>query len=300
MGSGTWSSHVYSVNSTTRGYDSSDTSTLLSACMDTSNSSTSFNTQARVYNTNVSEKMLAMGVRESRDSEEHPNVTPIVIAVDVTGSMWKILGDILRVHLPQIMKDIIRAGVPDPQIMFAAFGDQYSDSYPFQMGQFESDTEKILNSIQSLYPEEGGGGNDGESPTLIWAACGYHTELDSWYKRNKKGFLFTISDEKCHSKLEERVLTRVFHYEKGVGDKTAKEVLEKAKEQYNVYHIHMDDGSYSWNSVRSNWQELLGENALHCESKQLSGVIVPIITRKNEVSSEEDTTVEASSGEYTY
>ena len=279
MGGGDWSQEAYKKEYEVRGYQHSSTKSLLNTSMDTSNSSRSFNTKARTYNTEVPEKMLSVGVRESRDSEEHPNTTPIIIAVDVTGSMYNIIGDILKVHLPQIIKDIIDAGVPDPQLLFAAFGDQYSDSYPFQMNQFESDTEKILNSIQSMYPEQGGGGNGGESPALIWLAAGYHTELDSWFKRGKKGILFTISDENCHPNLEEEVLRRIFHYEKGVGDKTAKEALAKAQEQYEVYHIHTDDGSYRWSEVQKCWTGLLGERALHCKSTELSKVMIPIILR---------------------
>lgn len=279
MGHGSYSHEEYENISNGRDYSHKTGKQILNSSMDASNSSHSFNAKARTYNKEIPEAMLKIGVRESRDSEEHPNTTPIIIATDVTGSMYRILADILREHLPQIMKDILDKGVPDPQLLFAAFGDHYSDRYPFQMGQFESDTEKILNSIQSLYPEEGGGGNGGESPSLIWLGAGYHTETDSWFKRGKKGFLFTISDEPCHENLEEKALCRILHYEKGVGDKTAKEVLAKAREQYEVYHLHMDDGSYSWREVSANWKELLGERALHCQSSELASVIVPIILR---------------------
>ena len=287
MGGGELSEKAYREAAVDREYNTKSTKSLLNTVMDTRNSSRSFNTKARTYNTQVPEKMLNVGVRESRDTEEHPNTTPIIIAVDVTGSMYRILGDILRVHLPQIIRDVLDANVPDPQLLFAAFGDQYTDDYPFQMNQFESDTEKILNSIQSMYPEQGGGGNGGESPALIWLAAGYHTELDSWFKRGKKGILFTISDENCHPDLEEEVLRRIFHYEKGVGDKTAKEALAKAQEQYEIYHIHMDDGNYRWSSVRKCWTGLLGERALHCKSTELSKVMIPIILRHSQQASSE-------------
>lgn len=46
-----------------------------------------------------------------------------------------------------------------------------------------------------------------------------------------------------------------------------------------MYHLHMDDGSYSWREVSANWKELLGERALHCQSSELASVIVPIILR---------------------
>lgn len=39
-----------------------------------------------------------------------------------------------------------------------AIGDHEWDRYPIQAGQFESDTQKIADSLQSLYLEGGGGG----------------------------------------------------------------------------------------------------------------------------------------------
>lgn len=45
------------------------------------------NVNARNYNTQVKPEMINTGVRESRDSNEHPETTPIIIALDVTGSM---------------------------------------------------------------------------------------------------------------------------------------------------------------------------------------------------------------------
>lgn len=48
--------------------------------------SSDFNLGARTHNTSVPKEMLNVGVRECRDSEEHPNTTPIIIAFDVTGS----------------------------------------------------------------------------------------------------------------------------------------------------------------------------------------------------------------------
>ena len=57
-------------------------------------------------------------VRESRDSQEHPNSFPIIIALDTTGSMGHIPMDLIKGSFPEIMKSIIEAGIPDPQVLF--------------------------------------------------------------------------------------------------------------------------------------------------------------------------------------
>lgn len=105
--------------------------------------------------------MLSVGVRECRDTEEHPHTTPIIIALDVTGSMLNIPHKMIVEQFPYIMGKIQQMGIPDPQILFMAVGDHEWDRYPIQIGQFEGDTEKIVNMLQSFVLEGGGGGNSG-------------------------------------------------------------------------------------------------------------------------------------------
>jgi len=73
----------------------------------------------------------------------------------------------------------MQLGVKDPQLLFMAVGDHEYDRYPIQVGQFESDTEKIVNSLEEFVLEGGGGGNAGESYLLAHIIAGYHTETDS-------------------------------------------------------------------------------------------------------------------------
>ena len=78
-------------------------------------------------------------VREARDSEEHPNSTPIAIGVDVTGSMGYLSSEIIKNSLNELMKKLYSTKlVEDPQLMFAAIGDT-TDEAPLQVTQFESD-----------------------------------------------------------------------------------------------------------------------------------------------------------------
>ena len=225
--------------------------------------------------------MVNVGVRESRDSKEHPFSTPIIIALDVTGSMMDTPYEMIRDQFPKIMDSLIQLGVRDPQIMFMAVGDHVYDRYPIQIGQFESDTAKILDTLQSFVIEGGGGGNRGESYLLAHIVAGYHTETDSWFERHTKGFLFTIGDEPNLDKVEGCYLERVLGYQKGAKTITCQEALDKAKEQYHVFHIHITNASHG-SRVAESWKTLLGQNVLTCTSGEVDKVIVTAIKENYE------------------
>lgn len=113
-----------------------------------------------------------------------------------------------------------------------------------------------------------------ESYCLAHLIAGFHTETDSWFKRNTKGFLFTIGDEPNLPRIGAKYLVRGLGYQNGISDITAAEALSKAKEQYNVFHIHVSDASHR---LDSGWQQLLGDNLLTCKSDDVSKVIVQAI-----------------------
>ena len=145
----------------------------------------------------VTREMTTVGLdfRESRDSEEHPKSVAIMIGLDVTGSMGSVPEHLVKHGLPHMMDEIIKAGEPDPQVLFMGIGDHEFDRSPLQVGQFESSDELLDKWLMDTYLEGGGGGNDGESYMLAWYFAARHTKIDCWEKRKEKGFLFTIGDE---------------------------------------------------------------------------------------------------------
>lgn len=106
-------------------------------------------------------------VRECRDSDEHPTTYPIIIALDVTGSMGSIPHNLITGGFPAIMKKIMDEGIEHPQVCFLGIGDDYYDEAPIQAGQFEASDELLDHWLKSLWIEGGGGGNDGQSEVLL-------------------------------------------------------------------------------------------------------------------------------------
>jgi len=228
----------------------------------------------------VNNAMSPYGIklRESRDSAEHPNSVAIIIALDVTGSMGSIPHHLVKDGLPEVMDGIMKAGVKDPQVLFLGVGDHECDSAPLQVGQFESSDELLDKWLTSVFLEGGGGGNLGESYSLAWYFAGQHTSIDCWEKRKQKGFLFTIGDEPVLRRMPKSFLKSMM----GDGqfqDYDAAELLSKARETYNVYHIHVREGhNGSRQEVIDSWKQLMRDNLIIAERHQdISKIIAEII-----------------------
>lgn len=218
-------------------------------------------------------------VRESRDSDEHPNSLPIIISLDVTGSMGSIPHFLVKEGLPSMMADIMDSGVKDPQVLFLGIGDHQCDDAPIQVGQFESSDELMDKWLTTVFLEGGGGGNEGESYLLAWYLAAKHTSIDSIDKRGKRGYLFTIGDEPTLNGISKNSLKDIF----GPGeysDYTAAELIELASKQYNLYHLHIAE-TYAGGIKKTfdGWRELLGNNVIKVLDKRLvSGVIAEILS----------------------
>jgi len=203
-----------------------------------------------------------LGIRESRDSDEHPNSVAVMVFLDVTGSMGRIPEDIIKNELGTLMNTIIDNGVPDPQILFGAIGDHHSDRVPLQLGQFESGTEDLDKWLKNTFIEGNGGGQNMESYLLAWIVAGRHTSIDCFEKRNEKGFLFTIGDESNWDTLSADSLKKLLGYAQA-DDVTDVQLLEEAQRLYNVYHIHVNEGSYRNDSrILGYWKKMLGERLI--------------------------------------
>jgi len=202
-----------------------------------------------------------LSVRECRDSEAHPEALPIIIGLDVTGSMGYIPEKLIKGGLGTIMHTIITTKIADPAVCFVAIGDQFSDQAPLQAGQFESGDQELIKWLREAWLEGGGGGSSEESYQMAWYFALNHVETDHWEKRKKKGIIITIGDEAVHSTLKN--VAEAFGKSQAE-TMTTKELLEKVSEKWDVYHIHANDGSYPVHSstgkrIVNSWKDLLGQ-----------------------------------------
>src|SRR5688500_3746381 len=229
------------------------------------------------------ESMSAMGltIRECFDSMAHPATVPIILGLDVTGSMGRIPHDLVKEGLPKLMGNIIQKGSPDAALCFVAVGDHEVDGHPLQVGQFESGDAELDMWLTRTYLECGGGGNAGESYLLAWFFAALYTKTDAWEKRGKKGFLFTVGDEPNLKNLPARSIKELAGAAEAK-DWTADELLAAAKEKWNVYHLNVMQGSRGRDSL-AGWQQVLGKNCIQVDSfKDIPDIIANIVIQNTD------------------
>lgn len=223
--------------------------------------------------------------RECRDSEAHPNTVPIIIALDVTGSMGFIPERIIKNDLGHIIETLTKAGINDPAICFVAVGDKL-DLSPLQVGQFESGDQELVMWLERTWLEGHGGGGNRESYDLAWLFAAQHTKTDAWEKRGQKGFLFTIGDERNWERIEGGRINEIMGYKQS-HDYTPNELLKMAKEKWDVVHIHVTDGSYTTEEVEGFWRPLLGQNFMPMNSSMIAKRISQYVLRNVNVAVQE-------------
>ena len=204
--------------------------------------------------------------RESRDSEEHPVTTPVIVGLDVTGSMGMIPEELVKNGLGIFVDNLLQSKqIPGPHILFAGIGDAVAhDQAPLQVTQFEADNS-ICDQLTDIWLEGRGGGNNFESYDLAWAFAAYKTQTDAWEKRQEKGFLFTVGDEMFPWSTDTKYFNSVIGSDV-MSNPTPEKLLEKALERWHVYHIIIEEGSYvrnySLDKVKNSWQQHLYKRAI--------------------------------------
>lgn len=266
MGSGSFTTSSFTSYSNSRGRNVSSTGFV------TNDSLRDYYTQSRIHPDMVPYKVI----RECVDSEEHPNTIPVILALDLTGSMGGACVKTAQ-SLNKIMT-MLYEKFTDIEFLIMGVGDLECDRAPVQVSQFESDV-RIAEHTDKLYMEHGGGGNGYESYTAAWYFGLKHTKLDCW-KRGKKGIIITMGDEPLNPILYKKQIKAVFG-DSVEADVRTEELYKMATEKFDIYHIAVDDpaDSYSWyeNAINRTFKPVLEDRLKVSTIERLPMTIVDCI-----------------------
>ena len=227
-------------------------------------------------------------VRECVNSEEHPNTIPVILALDVTGSMGaacmetaQALGVIIT-NLYKKYKDI--------EFCVMGIGDLAYDRSPIQMSQFESDV-RIAEALDKIYMEHGGGGNRYESYTAAWYMGLHRTKLDCFDKQGRKGIIITMGDETLNPYLPVDKLNRAIDDSCQANVET-KQLFEDASKKFDIFHIGISETStykYLEHEIKESFTAVLGQRFKVSNINQLAQTIEDCITESIEGTGVEET-----------
>lgn len=209
-------------------------------------------------------------VRECCDSEEHPETVPVILALDVTGSMGSAAVEVAK-RLNTVMTKLYDT-TRDVEFMIMGIGDLAYDRAPIQASQFESDI-RIAEQLDKLYFEGGGGGNGFESYTAAWYFALNNTRLDC-HGRGKKGLIITMGDEPLNPYLPKAPLAASL----GVNNETdieTRELYKEVTEKFEIYHLAVIDPRSNGARYEDKIMKSFGE---YLDSKHLKKVNLNNIT----------------------
>jgi len=186
--------------------------------------------------------------------------TPLVVAVDVTGSMgeWP---KIIFEKLPVLYNEA-KLHLPDVAISFSAIGDANIDAYPLQVCDFKKG-KPLEADINGLCPEGGGGGGIKESYEL----CAYFYARHCATPRSKRALFVFCGDEGFYERIKVGTLKKM------VGDTVARDVdsfdafrdLRKSFETYMLRVPYTADAEKD-QFIHDQWVRALGaQNVLRME-----------------------------------
>lgn len=195
-----------------------------------------------------------MDLADPKKTIKSDSLDPIILGVDVTGSMSSWPEEIFD-RLPLLYQTLAKYR-PDAEFSFCAIGDATVDSYPLQVTDFTKDINELEARLKSLGCEGGGGGHITESYELFG-----HYMLNRCDAPNATSpFLIMFGDETFYDKISP---DQVKHF---MGDDLqspleSNEMWKNLMQKFNVYFLqkpygHGDSGVTK--EVKNKWGEALG------------------------------------------
>jgi hypothetical protein len=183
------------------------------------------------------------------------SATPLVIAVDVTGSMQTWPAEIFD-RLPLLYQTLSQYR-PELEIAFAAIGDATCDRYPLQITDFAKGIE-LEDRLKALYGEGGGGGGARESYELFAAALLHNVATPAAAERP---IVILYGDEGFYPEVDAR---QAQHYLglPGVA-RSAHTVWQRVVEKFDLYHLRKPYGDRKLDrKILEQWTAAIGEQRI--------------------------------------
>ena len=185
---------------------------------------------------------------------------PLIIAVDVTGSMASWPFEIFD-RLPLLFNTLSQYR-EDLEICFAAIGDARVDEWPLQVTSFASGFD-LEQQLKALYGE-GGGGDAPESYGLFAHWVNKHVTIP---QTEEPPFLIVFGDINMHTKIASSTI-RNYLGEDVVTDKNAIKEWQQVTQKWNTWFLRRPTGKKG-DKIDKQWGEAIGEQKVfHIEDEQ--------------------------------
>jgi hypothetical protein len=224
-----------------------------------------------------------VALRESRDSEAHPESVGIVFALDISGSMGEVPHQLATRTLPTFMEAVL-AVLPDPQILFMALADaRWVDFAPLQVGQFESEAALMDRWLASTFlPAPGWNPPQippqylGESYDLAMYFAARHTSMDCLGKRGKRGYFFMTGDEVPLAALDPE------HVRRALGDGAQEptpihRLVAELERSFEPFFVIPDRWRAERDGCERVWRKLLHERCVVLECAEDTAVAAALL-----------------------
>lgn len=174
---------------------------------------------------------------------------PLIIAVDVTGSMASWPFEIFD-RLP-LLYNTLSQYRPDLEICFAAIGDALVDHWPLQVTTFASGFD-LEQQLKSLYGE-GGGGDAPESYGLFAHWVNTHVNIP---ETDEPPFLIVFGDIDMHPKVKKEVV-RQYLGDGHMSDVDSVAEWQQLTQKWNTWFLRRPTGKRG-DKVDQQWGQAIG------------------------------------------
>ena len=188
------------------------------------------------------------------------STSPLVIAIDVTGSMGDWPATIFS-KLPYLDLEGKEYLGEDMEISFAAVGDYFSDEYPLQVQPFCTG-KGLEKTLKKLIIEQGGGGTTQESYELAATYYAHNTSMD---EAVRPIFIF-IGDEGFYDWVDKEA-SKDWAHVSGKQRVSGAVAIKNLKKKFSVYIVRKPYSMSRINSrsstderIHKQWVEALGED----------------------------------------